>query len=208
MTTPIFSYNADIERNAYLNWRTDKNDQSSNLFVFASDYADAAIALINTILEDNRDKKADALIMPILYDIDQSIELYIKAIIRRIEELNGNQISVYKTHDIYALERELVSKIKRKESTSKGLDKHLSPVTAFIDELYQKIKGKVDNGRVEINIDFARYPFNVDGVAHFYINEDDNVVIDVENLGHRFSKIRDSLEALYLMYDNEKEQSY
>lgn len=206
MATPIFSYNADIKRNAYLNWRTDKIDHSSNLYIFASNYADAAIALINTILEDNRDKKADALIMPILYDIDQSIELYIKGIIRCIEEVIGDQISIYKTHDIYALERELISKIQRKESSSKGLEKHLSPVSAYIDELYQKIRSKADNGRLEVNIDFARYPFNVDGMAHFYIKENDNVVIDVENLGHRFIEIRDSLEALYLMYNNERER--
>lgn len=82
----------------------------------------------------------------------------------------------------------------------------MSPVSAYIDELYQKIRSKADNGRLEVNIDFARYPFNVDGMAHFYIKENDNVVIDVENLGHRFIEIRDSLEALYLMYNNERER--
>ena len=87
MSKELFSYNIDIDKNAYLNWRTDRHDNAHNLYVLASDYADGAITLIDCILVDNRDKKADALIMPIMYSIDQSIELFLKAIIREIEEL-------------------------------------------------------------------------------------------------------------------------
>ena len=79
----LFSYNPDISKNAYLNWNTDKNDYAYNMYLLASDYADGAITLINSILIDNRDKKADALIMPVLYCIDQSIEVYIKAVLRK-----------------------------------------------------------------------------------------------------------------------------
>ena len=82
------------------------------------------------------------------------------------------------------------------------MKKFLKPVSEFIDELYEKISTKDAKGRKVVNIDFARYPFDTDGKAHFYVEDTDNVVIDVENLGQRFSSIRDTLESLCLMYEN------
>lgn len=197
----LFSYNPDIRKNAYLNWRTRSSDPSHNLYVLASDYTEGADVLINSILENNSDQKADALIMPILYSIDQSIELYIKAIMRLIDEQAGGVISNYTSHDIEDLKSQMVAKIKKAETKTAGLEKHLKPVTEFIDELYMKIKVKDDRGRNVVNIDFARYPFSANGTAHFYVEEKENVVIDIENLRHRFISIRDSLEALYSMYE-------
>ena len=205
MAAEIFSNNPDINKNAYLNWRTDPNDQSNNLRVLASDFADGAIALINCILADNSDKKADALIMPILYCIDQSIEVYLKAIIGELEELSGNKIGKRNDHDIRQLKNTMVSLIKKKERITKGLEKHLQPVSSYIDELYNKIQVKTPDGHTELNIDFARYPFSLNGIPHFYILATDNVVIDIENLGQRFYEIRDSLESLYWQYCEEKE---
>ena len=197
----LFSYNQDIQRNAYLNWRTDKNDKAHNLYILASDFADSAIVMINAILSDNSDKKADALIMPIFYSIDQSIELYIKTIIRRLEEQMNENVSTYNTHDIAQLREIMESKIRKKEIRTSGLKKHLQPVSDFIDELYVKIKRINDNGKTVVNMDFARYPFDTEGNPHFYIEEDDNVVVDVENLYNRFIAIRTSLEALCYMYE-------
>ena len=205
MGKKLFSYNPDVQKNAYLNWRTDTEDQTQNLYVIAADYADAAITLINVILEDNRDKKADALIMPILYCIDQSIELYMKAIIRCIEELNGDVLSKLRYHDIEELKRIMVGRIKKHDIITNGLENHLAPVTLYIDDLYQKIKGTTNNGKTDIHIDFARYPFSLEGVPHFYIVDSDNVVIDVENLSERFVEIRSSLEEVYSKYESEKQ---
>lgn len=205
MSEALFSYNPDVGKNAYMNWRTDSKDQTHNLYVLASDFAEGAETMINAILSDNKDKKADALIMPILYSIDQSIELYIKAIIRLLEELSGGSISKYKHHDIAMLKDSLVGKIKEKQTTTKGLEKHLKPVSDFIDELYSKIKCKDGNGKDVIKIDFARYPFDIEGNPHFYIEEPGNVVIDIENLSSKFEEIRNCLESLYLMYESEKE---
>ncbi len=204
MSKAIFSYNVDIAKNAYMNWRTDKNDQATNLHVLASSFAEGAEVMINAVLDNNKDKKADALIMPIMYSIDQSIELYIKTVIRLLEELSGGTISNYTSHDIADLKNQMVSKIKKKEIKTKGLEKHLKPITEFIDELYGKIKSKNKNGKTVINIDFARYPFNTEGDSHFYIEDPENVVIDIDNLGNRFTEIRDSLESLCLKYEAEK----
>lgn len=56
-----------------------------------------------------------------------------------------------------------------------------------------------------MNIDFARYPISPEGNPHFYVDAIENIVIDIENLGLRFSEIRECLEGLYLMYAVEKE---
>ena len=201
----LFSYNPDISKNAYLNWNTDKNDYAYNMYLLASDYADGAITLINSILIDNRDKKADALIMPVLYCIDQSIEVYIKAVLRKIEIITGSAESVYKSHDIKELLNCMTGMIKKKEIKTAGLQKHLSPVSSFIDELYPKIQVTDKDGRSFPGMDFARYPITTEGKPHFYISANENVVIDVENLGKRFVEIRECLEALYLMYEAEAE---
>lgn len=199
MTKNIFSCNSDTRKNAYMNWRTDHIDQAYNLYVLASDYADGAETLIKCILYDNLDKKADALIMPILYSIDQSIELYMKSVIRELEESMGT-VSNYKIHDIDNLKSIMMACIKKRLNKTKGLEKHLQPVTSFIDELYQKIKVTDSEGQTCTNIDFARYPITAEGIPHFYVEASDNIVIDVENLGMRFSEIRNSLESLYLMF--------
>ena len=201
----IFSYNFDLSRNAYLNWRTDKVDQAHNLYVLDSDYADGAVFLVNVILEDNRDKKADALIMPIMYCMDQSIEVYLKAIIRRIEMFTGETRSNFKTHDIKELYNALKGHIKKIEVKTRGLQKLLLPLSTFIDELYSRIQTTGENGKDSLEIDFARYPIKVDGTPHFYVTADENVVIDVENLKGRFIEIRNCLESLYLMYDAEED---
>lgn len=201
----IFDYNIDISKNAYLNWRIDKNDQAYNLWVLAEGFANAAVIMMDAILEDNKDKKADSIIMPILYSIDQSIEVYMKSIIRLIEELNGEQICNYTSHDIADLKNIMVSKIEKKETKTKGLKKHLSPVTEYIDELYARIRTRDEKGRTIANIDFARYPMDVDGKPHFYVAASDNVVINVENLKGKFIAIRKSLCGIYMMYEAEKE---
>jgi len=202
LTQKLFSNNPDIQKNAYLNWRTCKRAPAHNLFVLASNYADGAFIMIDAIITDNKDKKADGLIMPILYSIDQSIELFIKAIIRLLEEQHGGTVSNYAHHNIEELKNQMVAKIRKIASKTVGLEKHLKPVTDFINELYTKIKVKNSKGQDVVNIDFARYPFDNDGNPHFYVDAPNNVVIDVENLRKIFTDIRVSLESLYFMYES------
>lgn len=203
MEKDLFSYNTDISKNAYLNWRTDKLDISYDLYVLAECFADSAEILMKEIIKNNCDKKADSIIFPILYAIDQSIELYLKAIIRTIESINGC-VHNYTTHDIQSLLNEMLSLIKKKELKTKGLNKHITPVNKYINELYAKIKVKKE-GRDNLNIDFARYPIDTAGEPHFYVTEEDNVVIDVENLMLRYKNIKECLESIYYLYENEKE---
>ena len=136
----LFSYNSDIRKNAYLNWRTDHNDQIGNLCVLGDDFATGAEQLMNSILENNSDKKADALIMPIMYCIDQYIELTTKAVIWLVEDLLGEARSKITTHDIAQLKQTMVSRIKKKETKTAGLEKVLQPVTDYIDARLKRAK--------------------------------------------------------------------
>lgn len=204
MCKAIFSGNSVISKNAYLNWRTSKYDIPRNLFVLGESYSNSAIALMKLIIEDNKDKKADSLIFPILYSIDQSIELYIKAILREIETLNGSIISNYSSHDIKLLLDTLVGAIKKKDS-GKGLENYIRPLNLYIKELYQKISSSNSKGKSKVNMDFARYPIDTEGNPHFYVDEIENVVIDVENLLSRFLKIKDILEGMFMQYEDELE---
>lgn len=95
---PIFSYNADISKNAYLNWRIAGHNIAGNLTILAESFENAAKELMQSVLRDNRLKQADSLIFPIMYSVDQSIELYLKAIIYNIECLTTGQTIVTLPH--------------------------------------------------------------------------------------------------------------
>lgn len=198
----LFSYNVDISKNAYLNWQMIPNEVADNLATMARGFSDAAKTLIETILKDNSDKKADILIFPIMYAINQSIELYLKAILRQIEEIQNQTVSIYKTHNINELYQQMVSACKKKELRTKGLKKHLKELRLYIDELFSQIS---DVKNQHPKMDFARYPIDIDGNEQFYIVFGDNVVIDIENLRNRFIEIDKSLFSIYSMYQAEAE---
>lgn len=52
-------------------------------------------------------------------------------------------------------------------------------------------------------MDFSRYPFNTKYVNHFYIDDFDNVVIDLENFLLRFKEIGTNLNRIaeHYLYD-------
>ena len=194
---PIFSYNADISKNAYLNWRIETFDTPHNFSVIANGYHDAAVILINAALVDNHDKKADSIILPILYCIDQSFEVIIKATLYYLEVLNGQQPSKYNHHDIKALRKTMEGQIKKLEGRTAGLQDCLEPVDGYINELYSKI---MPDGSNKPAMDFARYPIDSDGKPHFYVAQLDNVVIDMENLRTWYEDAYERLDGLFVKY--------
>ena len=218
----IFSYNPDISKNAYMNWRTFDNDTPYNLIVLAHGYRDAAKVLMKSILDDNSEKQADSLIFPICYSINQSIELYLKAILWKIETITNGKPCNYKKHDIQGLLNNLLGQIKRKEVKTKGLENRVKSLKEYINELYSYIKddkksekdkkdkknkkGKKNRkGKGKPKLDYARYPFDRDRHPFFYVVESGNVVIDIENLLARYDDMIDCLEGLYCKYDMELE---
>lgn len=199
----IFETNRNINKNAYLNWNTDKHDTAHNFYVLAKDFEEAAITLMKAVLENNIDKKADSLIMPIFYCIDQSIEVYLKAIIQLRNYALNIQKKIYKKHDIRTLFEKMRNKLDSKESTD-DFEKCFKALSSYIEELYKYIK-PTENSK--LNMDFARYPVDIEGNPHFYIESSDNVVVNVEELYRRFTAIVSSLEGIYSMYREEMEHN-
>ena len=66
----IFQYNADINKTAYLNWRTQCTfTKRSKFIVMGEAFFSTAYNLIQQCILDNSDKKADSWIFTILFNI-------------------------------------------------------------------------------------------------------------------------------------------
>ena len=76
----IFSYNVDIDKTAYMNWRTRQHQPIHDMMIIADGYMKAAIMLAQDCLQDNGDKKADIVVFPMLFSANHAIELYLKSI--------------------------------------------------------------------------------------------------------------------------------
>ena len=57
----VFSYNADINKTAYMNWRMEVFSAEHNLQVMGNGFFLAAECLLQNALENNQDKRADTL---------------------------------------------------------------------------------------------------------------------------------------------------
>ena len=96
----IFSYNIDTNKNAYLNWRTDKHSHINNMITVAKGYMKSSILLTEQILADNWSKKADIIIFPILFNANHAIELYLKAITWTLNILLDKPMKIEGQHNI------------------------------------------------------------------------------------------------------------
>lgn len=214
----IFSYNKDIEKNAYMNWRTQHYDHIHNMIVIAEGFSDSALLLVKEILEDNSNKRADNLIFPILFNANHSIEVYLKAICWTQNQLLDKNDTFDGNHNLQGLFKKVVDLENELNSSNDKAVFHemLSDLKAYINELYGKIERTVidKNGKNKTlhDITFCRYTLNNDLEPQFYINTFDNVVVDLENFFTVFQDIFDSLDSLSTHYlsllDGKQEAEY
>jgi hypothetical protein len=205
----IFSYNDDIEKNAYLNWRTNRHEHIHNMIVLADGFMSSALSLTKQVLMDNKDKKADSLIYPILFNTNHGIEVYLKAISWSLNILTKTGKEFRTNHDLKELLQDVKSLVYSFESDKEKLtvfDNWIEPLENYIKELYSKIENVKPNGKKIYSIDFSRYSLTIQGEPQFYINEFDNVVVDMENFVEVFDKIHKSLDGLanHFLYDYEE----
>lgn len=200
----VFTSNVDIHKTAFLNWRMSERDVPENLCQMGKAFGEGAMALIEKCLDDNNGHEADALIFPILYGVDQCIEVMIKAILYCLDILEGSKGNVSKTHDVFQLLSQLKSAIKRHAKRTRGLEKHLEPVQTYLDELNLYIG--VTTGQP--HMDFARYPIDTDGNPYFYVVSRGNITVDLVVLKEKLQGIIDSLDALYCMCSVERDELY
>lgn len=201
----IFSYNVDINKNAYMNWRTNKHEHIKNMIVIAKGFMMSSIILVEQILNNNRNKNADIVVFPILFNANHAIELYLKAITWTLNIILDKHEKIEGNHDIKQIFNVVCSRVnefeksKEKKEQFKKLTINLKD---YLNELYIKIEDK-SNGKYKDNMDFSRYPFNTKYVNHFYIDQFDNVVIDLENFLLRFTEIETNLNTIaeHYLYD-------
>jgi len=196
----IFQGNEDYKKTAFLNWRTSDREDIGNLLVLAEGFLSSSIQLCQACLSDNQDKKADSLIFPILHNANHGIELYLKAMIWTLNRLMGGELKIEGKHNIQQMLSTVRSKIKSHKDIDwlKHFDEQNKILKEYISELFVLITGY---GKGD-NMDFSRYPITDKYENHFYIDQLDNIEIDLENLKERLINIKESLDerASYFFY--------
>lgn len=199
----IFSYNADINKNAYMNWRTRQHEPIQSMNVIADGYFRSAILLAEQCLKDNSDKKADVLIFPMLFSVNHAIELYEKSICWSLNILLENKSTFKENHNIRGIWYAAKEKI-REYGFGCGCEeiefnKMIKNLEVYLNEMSGKIM-KDNINTAYYNIDFSRYPVNNKYEYHFYLQTYDNVVIDLENFIKVFRDISSCLDRLASYY--------
>lgn len=201
----LFSNNPDINKNAYLNWRTRHHQPIHNMMVLAEGYFDSSKLLTKCCLEDNTDKKADAVIFPILFSFNHGIELYLKSICWSLNLLLNYKSKYPKNHNIRGIWYSTKDKIQefgfdidRPKQTFFNM---VVILERYIEEISNTIKREgSDINSAHHNIDFSRYPINNKEEYHFYLQTFDNVVVDLENLLKLIEDINNCLHLLSNYY--------
>lgn len=198
----IFQYNQNVEKTAYLNWRSNKyTNQRRQLVVKGDNFFSSAYNLLQQCINDNGDKKADSWIFPIMFNIVHGIEIYLKAInvILNIVLNEQNQV-IQGGHDIKQLcqtSKSLILKYKNrnKNETTDQMWTAIKVIENFIENIYEKTN----------DMTFARYPMDKNKNGHFYIQTLDNSVIDMELLEKQMVIVYKMLEFIYQTPELEQE---
>lgn len=198
----IFQYNQNVEKTAYLNWRSNKyTNQRRQLVVMGDNFFSSAYNLLQQCINDNGDKKADSWIFPIMFNIVHGIEIYLKAInvILNIV-LNEQNQAIQGGHNIKQLcqtSKNLILKYKNKSKneTTDQMWTAIKVIENFIENIYIKTD----------DMTFARYPMDKNKNGHFYIQALDNSVIDMELLEKQMVIVYRMLEFIYQTPELEQE---
>lgn len=200
----IFHYNDDINKTAYLNWRTQFSFTKRSKFVVMGEaFFSTAYNLIQQCLLDNSDKKADSWIFPILFNIVHGIEVYLKAINVSLSFIqNKNRKITEGKHDIKGLcktAKNLIIdyKICNKNKTTEDMFHGIKVVERFINNIYEKTD----------DMSFVRYPLSSKEDKHFYVNSSENEVIDLEILSNQIIYIYKLLNFIFEMAESILEQN-
>ena len=173
-TTSFFLENPhDKPQYAYLNWRMRGIHESIKYKEIGEGFFISTIVQLERCLEDNSDRKGDALIFSALFNLTHALELYLKALIKLCDE-NGISLSINtKTHNIINLSNELISKLK---STNSGLFSIGCKDFDFITKLIAYVFSYTQDPT------FARYPFDTRNNEQFYVNSNKNIVVVMDKL--------------------------
>lgn len=155
-------------------------------------------------LENNIDKMADIIVFPMFFSADHGIELYLKSINWSLNMLLDKNETYCGGHDI----RQIWNNVKKrmteyeKNKNNRTQFKEMTrELDDYISELYEKIDTEHnDNVRMK-NMDFSRYPLNFNKEEHFYIENQENEVVDLGMFVETFKKIYYNLSSVAGFYE-------
>ena len=181
----IFSYNSDIDKTAYMNWRTRQHQPIHDMIIIADGYMKAAIMLAQDCLQDNGDKKADIVVFPMLFSANHAIELYLKSINWSLNMLLNMKESFCGGHDI----RQIWNIVKKRMisfETDKDQRKQFKVMTKYLDDYISELYDKIDKDH------------NANAKMKNYGNE----VVDLERFVEVFKKIDYNLSCIAGYYED------
>ena len=200
----IFEYNKDIDKTAYMNWRTKQDQPIHDMIMLADGYIKAAIMLGEDCLENNIDKIADIIVFPMFFSANHALELYLKSINWSLNMLLDKNETYCGGHDI----RQIWNNVKKRMTEyekNKNNRTQFKEMTRELDDYISELYGKIDtehNDNVRMkNMDFSRYPLNSNKEEHFYIENQENEVVDLEMFVETFKKIYYNLSSVAGFYE-------
>ena len=200
----IFQYNVDINKTAYMNWRTSFVQEDRRQFVIIGEaFFSSAYHLVKECLNDNSDKKADSWIFPIMFNIVHGTEVYLKAINSVLSVILGKKRGITEGgHDLKTLcatARKLIIEYKNsnKNTTTEQMFAAIKVIEKFVANIYDKTD----------DMTFARYPMDKNKNGHFYIQNLENEVIDLELLQKQIAIVYQLLNFIYEMPELEMEMN-
>jgi hypothetical protein len=197
-----FNFSGNLPSSAFLTWRFgSKNEVETKFYELGKTYFDTALAMMQICLTDNRDKKADVWIFPILFHVVHGIEIYLKGfnsqyrIFTKVSQFEYQETKIEGQHDIQQLCNVTLSLLRGNKD--KDLLKEFGFVKQFIDILYAHTK----------DMAFARYPLATDKTEQFYVSQGENISIDLEVLTAWVTRIASILENCTSFVDFQIEQT-
>lgn len=193
---PNFFDDTYSSKSAYLNWRIyPHQDVETQFFNLGEGYFEVAVSLIEQCIENNKSRRADIWIFPILFNIVHGIELYLKgfnSLYAKYKKLNEESelvdSKIEGKHNILQLCNKALSMIEQDEE--KEFFNELKFVKKFIEYIYDKTD----------DMAFARYPINRKKDKQFYVSNQ-NVIINLDSLLCWIIKIKDILEKICFALD-------
>lgn len=178
----FYTYGKNLDSTAYISWRFNFSYEKENDFdIMSNAYFECALELINKCIEDNKDKKLDIWIFPILYNISHSLELKLKSIYlyiqKKLEPSKTNHNWIDLIRDIkgyYIQENQKEMSFKKKMNEQFILS--LEIAEHFLECLLSKSE----------DVTFIRYPVDKKNNEFFYNKSEENVVIDLILLRNEF----------------------
>lgn len=197
---------------AYLEWRMSVHDRAPNYVVMAEGYFLAVIRLIESLMQEDGRHDADAVIYPMLFNLHQGIELYLKGTSIALDQIKqeGSQweVDIKKTHDL-----ELLIDCLNEHVTAIGCKDLLerNESTAPLYDAVDLCKWVGDDRRGSYYVDFARYPEQLRKskptvIEHAFVLADDCMTVNLNGLLTIVRECFDFLDGYYSQFADQLER--